>query len=460
MGLAPSLNSERIGMYPSPVANQARGKNLPFWLRPFVAIERARGRQRLLLILIGLAVLSIPGSFIARHASLASLPDIGDPFDVNAFRASIQVPDDQNAMVLYRKAVQAFQPPDQNSASRLNASKTIDYGTASPELKASLDDNRPALGLWLEGTNRPDCLTIPVAQMVQSPWFPESETLKQLAGLALLESTKLIHDGDMAGAWIYLRGVLRYCLHLTRHAPDVQLFQVMQFTQLLEPPLTLWVNDARTPSELLHQAVQNLNKAAKLQGPVSDTLKLGYISALYKLQEEPETRQQALNFQQGDRPNPLLFLPGGPYAYWLMKHEPERSLRTAKLVYANWLSQCDQRPAMRAPMAQQPNFLELYDTALDLKAPAAAKALDTATLYSWYESTIAARQTVGPVWATLHQSETLQRLITTTRLTLATRLYTQEVGPNLTDLEELVRSGYLDQLPPEYAADGRPLNAP
>ena len=67
---------------------------------------------------------------------------------------------------------------------------------------------------------------------------------------------------------------------------------------------------------------------------------------------------------------------------------------------------------------------------------------------------------MGPVWATLHQSETLQRLITTTRLTLATRLYTQEVGPNLTDLEELVRSGYLDQLPPEYAADGRPLNAP
>ena len=37
------------------------------------------------------------------------LPDIGDPFDVEAFR-SITIPDDRNAFVLYRQAADRLRP--------------------------------------------------------------------------------------------------------------------------------------------------------------------------------------------------------------------------------------------------------------------------------------------------------------------------------------------------------------
>ena len=40
---------------------------------------------------------------------LMGLPDIGEPFDVAAFRA-IRIPDDRNAFVLYRQAAALLKP--------------------------------------------------------------------------------------------------------------------------------------------------------------------------------------------------------------------------------------------------------------------------------------------------------------------------------------------------------------
>ena len=55
-------------------------------LAPLLAIERTRGWRRLgLLVLYGIAALVI-GAFLWRRAQLAAVPDVGEPFDVAAFR--------------------------------------------------------------------------------------------------------------------------------------------------------------------------------------------------------------------------------------------------------------------------------------------------------------------------------------------------------------------------------------
>ena len=46
---------------------------------------------------------------------LVGLPDIGEPFDVAAFR-SFRIPDDRNAFVLYRQAARWLKPLDPKSS--------------------------------------------------------------------------------------------------------------------------------------------------------------------------------------------------------------------------------------------------------------------------------------------------------------------------------------------------------
>ena len=65
--------------------------------------KRLRQLRRVTLALvIGLAV-AATGLAIWWLNSLNGLPDIGDPFDVAAFRA-LSIPDDQNAFALLRRA--------------------------------------------------------------------------------------------------------------------------------------------------------------------------------------------------------------------------------------------------------------------------------------------------------------------------------------------------------------------
>ena len=71
--------------------------------------KRLRQLVRVMLVLtIGLAV-AAGALAIWWLNSLNGLPDIGDPFDVAAFRA-FRIPDDQNAFTFLRRADQKFTP--------------------------------------------------------------------------------------------------------------------------------------------------------------------------------------------------------------------------------------------------------------------------------------------------------------------------------------------------------------
>src|ERR1700679_3341520 len=68
------------------------------WLK-----RRARQLGFLILICVGGLLVGACGVMIWRSASLIGLVDIGDPFDVGAFR-SFRVPEEEDAFVLLRQA--------------------------------------------------------------------------------------------------------------------------------------------------------------------------------------------------------------------------------------------------------------------------------------------------------------------------------------------------------------------
>src|SRR5690349_17957153 len=78
-------------------------------LAPLRWLERARGRKRLALVALYLVLLAVAAFFGWWASSLRGLPDIGDPFDVAAFRAE-GVPPEQDAYTHYRRASQLFRP--------------------------------------------------------------------------------------------------------------------------------------------------------------------------------------------------------------------------------------------------------------------------------------------------------------------------------------------------------------
>src|SRR5215475_9137846 len=78
-----------------------------------VALLRKRLRQLLRAAVVLAACVAVAATAFAIWwlNSLNGLPDIGDPFDVAAFRA-FSIPDEQNAFVLYRQAKARLRWPE------------------------------------------------------------------------------------------------------------------------------------------------------------------------------------------------------------------------------------------------------------------------------------------------------------------------------------------------------------
>ena len=124
-------------------------------------VRRARRLARLMLILaIGVAFMA--GALeIWRGASLLLLPDIGDPFDVAAFRA-VRIPEDRDAAVLLRQAEERVnrRMPNLSFAARRLA-PAYQWSAAAPELRDWVTANRDALELFRDASERPDATVHP-----------------------------------------------------------------------------------------------------------------------------------------------------------------------------------------------------------------------------------------------------------------------------------------------------------
>ena len=116
--------------------------------------KRLRQLRRVTLALaIGLAV-AATALGIWWSTSLNGLPDIGDPFDVAAFRA-FRIPDDQNAFVFLRRAHEKLTPIRWGEGPYPGAPK-FSWSIAEPKMREWAGENREALELFLQGAEQPD----------------------------------------------------------------------------------------------------------------------------------------------------------------------------------------------------------------------------------------------------------------------------------------------------------------
>jgi len=362
-------------------------------LSPFRAIERTRGWRRVgLVVLYGLIAL-VSWALLWRRAQLASLPDIGEPFDVAAFRSPARVADDRNAFVPYRLAAQRFR--DMNRAEGESFSKAnLAWSRADATIRGWVAEHDEAIALLCAGSERPEFFLdapsglpeIHKSPSVQAANIANGVLAAQLSWIGtagLFKAGRLRSEGDAAGAWTLLKAIVRASRHIEWAVPTVQgRTHGIILAQYAREPVADWAKDPAVGVALLRRALADLAAAEALTPPRSTYYRQEYLGAaesLTNLQPFIAARAQ----QRHDRPPWHLFALA-PALEAFLEGEPERSRRVLNLLVANDLAWCDRavgdRPGLAVPR------LGIFEP--DPGAPAATRALVPEKLARWADSTL------------------------------------------------------------------------
>lgn len=318
-------------------SDRPKWRHWTWWLQPFVALP---------LMLLVLLLLS---PFLVRGWHLSQVPDIADPFDVEAF-LSETVDDKDNAFVDYH-AAEALLVSGNLSHTVLDAG----WEKASPALRSLLEANRPALDRWRSGTEKTDAIDGDLRKDTGLS-LPEDESALNFVRLALLQGEREQSAGHMAEAWQWYRAVNRFSRHVAQRKDCMGRMLGSNFHYLMAKRVSRWANDPRTTSDELLLALNQLGEDFRLTRPFSELLKVTYCD-LPKYTRMYETLRYDPTFGIGSR--------GWRESKWIRFccGQPELTTRYNKLVIENWLC------ASELPHRLQKRIDYDSDSVLDLKAP-------------------------------------------------------------------------------------------
>jgi hypothetical protein len=413
---------------------------LRYLTAPFRWFFRSR-RRVLTASAVLLATIATP--VVWWFIQLMGLPDIGDPFDVEAYR-SITIPDDRNAFVLYREATARLvrrgpSGPPQDRGIDLQSS----WSKADPRLRHWVEENREAMEIYRRGAERPDAIASPDDRMI--PDF------RALFWLAMLEASRLEEQGDMAGAWVWYRTALRSTYHLGCRGLLIHRLVADRLRGLaLLPRVGTWSANSRTTRALVRHALDEAVACQSLAASDVYSINVEY-PLLVRLHDSPKNpgRDEMISrvnamISNGDYGVELRRMQWLLDAWRFWRREPERSRRVIRLAIANWLAYYELPPERRPkPDHNVPGPFEFYTFGPEV--PANARALSPQALDRWMESSIDARpilEIFDP--RVIHRKE--QRGYRALVVLLAIELHRRDYGTIPLRDEELV-GPYLKELP-------------
>jgi hypothetical protein len=422
--------------------------------------KRLRQLLRVMLVLAICLAVAATALVIWWLTSLNGLPDIGEPFDVAAFRG-LRVPDDQNAFAFLRRADKMLTPwPELPRAMGLSAA-TVPWSKADPKLRTWVEVNHPALEMFQQGAELTDA-AVPAGD----PSFDVRPF--SLILLALLEGSKRQESGDSAGAWDCYRAILRMTAHVGGRGSLDQRFCVnfVLSRGWLQQRLATWAADPRMTIPQLKSVLDEVNKIEPKPDGDSFILKSTYTELAEFIKRPMGLRDQQQiegewTVRLGDMQLSADFIETTEASRRFLLREPERSRRVVRLLWANWLADAETReprPRKPAVLAQlraiKPISLALYPVSPD--APAGARALPPREVASWLVSTRDAKLRIlgmnnwmNSRWPPdrLAYRKAHRELI----IMLATGIYRRERG-SLPPSDEALVGTYLNSLPDDGSA--------
>jgi len=414
---------------------------------------------------IGILILLVAVLVGYRAYKFLSAPDVGEPFDVEAF-ASYSLPDERNAFTYFRKAVKLFvtEQAVMDSDATIKSSDFWKSWTAAeegwehaiPGVRSWVAVNRPMLAEWQRGADCAESLEYSPADLLAGiPWSSESaQRLRNCAQLQYLEGMRLIAEGHPTEAWGCFRNLLRASRHLAMHGTCLDTLLGNAIGELGVRGAAKWSTQKSVGAAQLKNAIRGVLSVEEMRTPPSDTIKLDYV--FFKLAET-----------------------GHPYGTsgrsWIRSTGyPAELGRSARLVVANLLTQVDWPRYLRTPV--HPGHFGLFE--LDPKGPSnpnlrppeeierfaetsagtVAKMLkriapDAANEIQLYDPQMA----MSGLQAAYEAQDTAQARRESLLVALALQLYFREHGEFPASLDELVKRGYLKSIPPDPFGRGEPF---
>ena len=434
-----------------------------------VALLRKRLRQLLRVVVVLAACVAVAATAFAIwwFNSLNGLPDIGDPFDVAAFRA-FRLPDEQNAFTYLRRASEKLTNLagmagwDGSSPGDLKFSWSI----ANPTLREWAGANREAFELFLQGAEQADAAN-PAGDPTDHRSNPGG-----LIWLAFLEASRREESGDTAGAWDCYRAALRTITHLRRRGSTLQRQAARAASRPLQRRLTDWATGPRTAISQLRTTLEVvLENEPKPEWDLF-AVKYGYLELMGALERPiPLSALQDVEgewtFRLGDMSLSPEMVGQLEAARRFLLREPERSRRVLRLLCANYLAHAETRgrqprkPAVFAaltyltstnPLTKGRFHIPLYPVGPE--APAGARALPPRDVAGWLVASLDAklRLTMGyeewlpPVRPSDGRTVADRKAYRDLVIMLATEIYRRERGAPPPTEDALVGT-YLQSLP-------------
>jgi hypothetical protein len=445
---------------------------------PFRWFFRSRRRVLMSAAVLVAMIAALP---VWWATQLMGLPDVGDPFDMREFR-SFTIPDDRNAYVVYRQAVNRIRPIEEALAPSgvrvlsvlpmvssmletqapggpkgANIELLAPWSKADPRVRRWAEENGEALALYRRGADRPDAFNPDRADSGDRRTQKEWTVFRSLHFLALLEASRLEERGDMAGAWGWYRTALRASYHYGLRGDRSQRLYADFWRNDILARATAWAADPRTTRAMVRQALDEVIACGVLAPSDAYTIKAEYPELLRILDSSrsPGRELMLIRFYTlfGDRIHPLdpeqIYAILDGWRSW--RREPERSRRVVRLAVANWLAFHERPPGRRpAPDPDVPGPLRFY--AFGPESPAAARALSPVDLGLWLSTTIDATPLLrewSPAAIRAREARGFRALV----VLLATELYRRDHGSVPLEDEALV-GPYLKALPADGLEDG------
>jgi hypothetical protein len=376
---------------------------------------------------------------------------VPEPFDVESV-LSISVPDDENAMVLYREAAPEFvdalmfAPPTTTPVQRDEYELTIDPSSIA-SLKLSDADverwlavNRAAMETWKLGSQRENALETAPSEYrsLSIDDLLARRASSSFTRLALVKADRLTRQGKAREAWEWHRAALRTSRHFAMHSDIIaRLVSAWLYAEASQVVISWSARPELTATDLREVLAETLAIDA-MTPRVSECLKVEYISAVKSFDENLE------QWKLGGR----LFKAFGAR---------ERAHRSLRLIFANWLSQVDRPLFRRAELRPgEPELFEV-DSSPASGHGSAAKLQSELNLSSWRPDLELLRNLV-PKLSLVTSIDREQVRRSALLLSLALELYAREHGQLPSDLETLVQAEYLKTVPPDPFGKGEPFH--
>jgi hypothetical protein len=417
---------------------------------------------------VGIALATIFGMFLWRLWSPGEVPDLGDPFDVELARKPVVIADGDNAYAAYAQArIDLSKLPDNVGDAAWKADEGgVRWSKAKAEVRAFHEQNRPALELWRQGSERPDALYHQPADFRFGTLLGLMQEVYIHNAFAALEGSRLEEEGKMEEAWKWYRAMLRASRMVGRHGGLVERRYGAMMHELAAKRILRWAADERVDGKMLRQALDDVLAADRLTAPISDALKLEYLATIRDLRElDTFSRQIPLPGGNGgllDR-----YLPG-PARHGLQEfrfkatNDVERSRRVVRFLFANWLAQVD-KPAAERAHKQKYDYLIMYNfdrtfpgAARDVSVQTVSRAIDDTLLarwmFRWEEHDRNAEEPALAAWEGGGFLARERRRRSVLLVKLAAELYRREKG-ELPKTAGALLKGYLKELPEGIGSD-------